>query len=135
MFRVSLLIITILVSLPSYSRCKIDYIETEHAFNYAKNVILVYIRNAQQMENTRSHFKAKFEVIESFKGNFNKGDTGTGFYSSSTTSLLLTPGQSYMLFLQENNFISKCLGSQKYMWHMDKGKIQEKLSTLRDQAL
>ena len=135
MFRVVLLIIGMLVSLPSYSKCRIDFIETEQAFNHAKNTIWVYIRNAQQIKKSKVDFKAEFEVIESFKGGFSKGDFGTAFYSSSTTSFLLTPGQSYMLFLQGDNFISKCLGSKKYMWHTDKGKLQEKLLKLGEQAL
>jgi hypothetical protein len=135
MFRVVLIIIVILISLPTYAKCRMNFVETEQAFNHSKNAILVYVRNAQQIENTKVDFKAEFEVIESFKGSFSKGDLGIGFYSSSTTSFLLTPGQSYMLYLQENNFVSKCLGSKKYIWHMDKGKLQTKLSKLRVQAL
>ena len=97
-----------------FAKCRYLPNTLEDAFYNADKVMLVLVRNAYTLENNTS-FEANYELLEPFKGKTSKNGKLT--YESNVHSLLLTPGESYLIFLKNNNYVSICHGSKLYKWH------------------
>lgn len=117
------LILSLFFSSEALSKCKDFPLSKEDAFKRANMVVLVLVNEARMLNKKPHHFKAEISVINSYKGDVKPKDTFYVNYKSEEHSILLTPGKSYMLFLNDQNYVSICFGSQEYNWSMDKGNL------------
>ena len=118
-------IVLFVVSSTSYGMCEDYPPSTMDFFNLASGVVLAEVLSAEKVQGY--DYKANYKVIETYKSS--PQITGEAIYQKEPHSILLTPGELYLFFFQENNFISICNGSRPLNGKLD---VVSELRTLNE---
>jgi hypothetical protein len=129
------LILSLFFSFESLAKCKQVPLPIESAFKASDRVVLVSVNEARRLSEKPHNFVATVKIINSFKGNIKPDDILDVNYKSEEHSILMTPGKSYMLFLNPGNYVSICSGSQEYNWSMDKGNLINQLTKFSESGI